>query len=186
MKYREYKHACRYFNNEFPCKFHKEEGVECDNCSFFSPVDKKIIILKLDAVGDILRTTFILPALKERYPSSHITWLTRENAAALFYNNKYVDEVLSYENTDCLLTLQTSKYDICINPDASPASARLTLLCNADKKIGFIWDEKGYVAATNDAAQTWYDMGLSDTLKKANKNTYQSIVANILNLDLTH
>ena len=51
----------------------------------------RILIIKLDAVGDVLRTTSLLHALKKQYPASHISWLTKENAKNIFKNNKFVD-----------------------------------------------------------------------------------------------
>ena len=52
----------------------------------------KILIIKLDATGDVLRTTSILPPLKLKYHDAHITWCTRNNSKELFKYNPYVDE----------------------------------------------------------------------------------------------
>jgi len=42
---------------------------------------------KVPSLGDVLRTTPILWAVKEKYPDSHITWLVTENAEALLKEN---------------------------------------------------------------------------------------------------
>jgi heptosyltransferase-2 len=39
------------------------------------------LIIKLDAMGDVLRTTALLPALVEAHPRASITWITRRNRA---------------------------------------------------------------------------------------------------------
>ena len=44
----------------------------------------RILIIKLEAVGDVLRTTCILHGLKEKYPKSEITWITCKSAVPLF------------------------------------------------------------------------------------------------------
>ena len=47
-----------------PCDPHKKDGVKCDSCPYYKPINFKILIIKLDAVGDVLRTTSILMPLK--------------------------------------------------------------------------------------------------------------------------
>ena len=110
---------CRHFRSDVPCKLHKEHGVHCDKCEHYDKIICKILIIKLDAPGDVLRTTCILQGLKETYPSSHITWLTRRESLSFFAHNPFVDLVLEY-GTDALVHIQTELYDIVINPDASP------------------------------------------------------------------
>ena len=65
---------CRFFYGDKPCIFNKTEGIVCDDCNYYSPIKMKILIVKLDAIGDVLRTTSILPPLKKEYPDSYITW----------------------------------------------------------------------------------------------------------------
>ena len=60
------KSDCIFFPGNKPCKPHKETGVTCENCNLYKPVGQKILIIKLDALGDVLRTTSILHALKEK------------------------------------------------------------------------------------------------------------------------
>ena len=38
------------------------------DCSYYDPVDKKILIIKLGAIGDVIRTTPLLHKLKATYP----------------------------------------------------------------------------------------------------------------------
>ena len=78
---------CRYFKGNLPCTFHKRQGIHCEDCPYYEKIAFKILIIKLDAVGDVLRTTCILQGLMEKYQDAHITWLTRKNAIELFKNN---------------------------------------------------------------------------------------------------
>jgi len=57
---------CAYFKGDRPCKFYKEDGVKCDECNHYKPIKNKILIIKLDAIGDVLRTTSILTPFKEK------------------------------------------------------------------------------------------------------------------------
>jgi len=63
---------CKNFPGDRPCIYHKEENIKCDNYNYYSPLDKKILIIKLEAIGDVLRTTSILPPLKNKYPDTQL------------------------------------------------------------------------------------------------------------------
>jgi heptosyltransferase-2 len=55
---------CRHFRGDVPCTPHKKDGVHCESCPFYDPVDKKILIIKLGAIGDVIRTTPLLHRLE--------------------------------------------------------------------------------------------------------------------------
>ena len=173
---------CKHFPGNKPCIPSKTEGKKCDDCNYYNPVDFKILIIKLDATGDVLRTTSILPALKREYPKSHITWLTKKNAKELFNNNPFVDELIIFEDNDIVPRLMVEKFDILIHPDASVVSASLASIVNAEIKKGFLLDAKGKVIPVNDDAVEWLEMGAFDDMKKKNQKTYQEIIHNIAGL----
>lgn len=172
---------CRHFRGDIPCKPHKEYRVHCDGCEYYDKIGFKILIIKLDAVGDVLRTTCILQGLKEKYPNSHITWLTRQESLPLFKNNELVDVVIDY-SAESFLQIQSEYYDLVINPDAAPKSARLAEPVKGDTKFGFGYHDRGYVYPFNKEAQRWFEMGLFDDVKKANTITYQQIILDMINL----
>ena len=71
---------CHYFCGDRPCLPHKNSGVHCENCAEYDPIKARILIIKLNAVGDVLRTAGIIPALKVKYPGAYITWITDPDA----------------------------------------------------------------------------------------------------------
>ncbi len=164
---------CKYFIGDRPCKFSKAEGVMCNDCGYYSPVKFKIIIIKLDALGDVLRTTSLLSALKKQHPDSFVTWVTMSDAKDVFKNNPNVDELLFYENTFTTHKILNEKFDLLIHPDASPTSAAMATTVNAKEKRGYVLNEMGKVVPANKEAETWLEMGVFDQLKKANSITYQ-------------
>jgi len=175
---------CAYFKGDRPCKFHKKEGVKCDECNYYKPIKNKILIIKLDAIGDVLRTTSILPPLRKKYPDAFITWCTRNNARQLFSNNDFVDEIITTEE-DALFRINAEEYDIVINLDTSKMSSSIAASAKGKNKIGFVLNKKGYVEATSNTAAKWLEMSAFDDLKKENKQTHQEIMYGILNLDTT-
>jgi len=174
---------CRYFKGDRPCDPHKETEVKCDDCTEYNQIKHKILIIKLDAVGDVLRTTSILKPLKQKYPDSYIEWCTRQNATALFNNNSLVDEVITVEE-DAFFRLQAEEFDIIINLDTSKLSSAIASNSRGKKKIGFVLNKKGYVEATSTEAQQWLEMSAFDDVKKANTKSHQQIMYEILGFDL--
>ena len=170
---------CRYFHGDKPCVYNKTEGIVCGDCKYYNPIKMKILIVKLDAIGDVLRTTSILPPLKKKHPDSFITWCTRKNSKQLFSNNKFVDEVIIVEDDACF-RIKTEKYDQVINLDTSKISSSIAAIANAEKKIGFVLNQKGFVEPTSDSANVWLEMSAFDNLKRANDESYQKIMYDIL------
>ncbi len=175
---------CIHFYGDRPCNFHKNDGRKCDDCDEYKPINFKILIIKLDAIGDVLRTTSILPPLRTKYPDAFITWCTKSNATQLFSNNNFVDEIITTEE-DALFRINAEEYDIVINLDTSKISSSIAASAKGKNKIGFVLNKKGYVEATSKAADKWLEMSAFDDLKKENKQTYQEIMYEILELDKT-
>lgn len=173
---------CIYFHGDKPCNFHKEDGRKCDNCTDYEPITYKILIIKLDAKGDVLRTTAVLPALRTKYPGSHITWCTRKNAVEIFNNNSLVNDVIIFED-DALFRINAEEYDLVINLDTSKVSSAIASTSKGKTKLGFILNTKGFVEPTNSSANYWLMMSAFDDVKRENKKSYQSIMYEILELN---
>jgi heptosyltransferase-2 len=172
---------CRHFLGDRPCSWHKQEGVHC-TCDHYEPVQERLLIIKLDAMGDVLRTTALLPALAAAHPQAAITWITRPEARPLLAHNPYLTEVIPY-GPDSTVHLLARRFDRVINLDASKTSAGLAALARAPRKDGFVLHENGHVLPTNAAARTWLELGVSDELKRANQRTYQDHMLAILGLE---
>jgi len=175
---REIAFDCKYFLGDRPCVWHKTSGVLC-TCDHYQKVEQRLLLVKLDAMGDVLRTTALLPALADAYPGLAITWITRKESRPLLERNPYIAEVFEY-GPDALLQLQTRTFDRVINLDAGKTSAALASMANAKQKDGFVLDTRGYVQATNPAARKWLEMGVFDDLKRLGARTYQDIMLEII------
>lgn len=172
---------CRHVRWDRPCAPHKSRGQTCDGCPDYSPTGKRIAIVKLDAMGDVLRTTCVLEGLEEKYRDPHITWITREESIPLLQHNPFIDRIVAY-GTEALAVLLTERFDLVFNPDASPASAALATLARAETRTGLFVSEAGRLLPTSEAAEGWMLMGMRDDLKKANRRTYQEILLDMLGL----
>ena len=81
------KSDCRHFPGDRPCRFNKESGQTCPDCTHYESQGARILVIKLAALGDVLRTTAILPGIKEQFPNSYVVWLTLENSVDLLKGN---------------------------------------------------------------------------------------------------
>ena len=173
---------CKYYLAYKPCKFHKEDFRMCENCYDFEQIGTRILIVKLDALGDVLRTTSILPVLKKKFPVSEITWITKKNAFPLLEGNSFINRKFAIES-NFVQYLLTETFDIGICLDADPQSASILTLANAKTKYGFVCNQDGKVIPANPAANDWWYMGINDILKKENRLTYQDHIYKICELD---
>jgi ADP-heptose:LPS heptosyltransferase len=173
---------CKYYLGNRPCKFHKLDKRLCNNCQDYKKYEKRILIIKLDALGDVLRTTCILPALLNKYPDTNITWITKSGAINLLKNNQYIDRILSVEDS-YLSYILNEEFDIGICLDAENESATILSLAKCKEKLGFIVNNSGQLLPVNIDAVKWYESGLNDDFKRKNRDTYQKIIYQICRLD---
>ena len=169
---------CRFFSGESPCVHHKEHGVKCNDCQYYSPVRERVLIIKMGAMGDVLRTTCILTGLKEKYPDSHITWVVEKGSGELLQNIDLIDRVLEF-SLETIVLLQAETFDLVLSLDSSAVSASLAEKINAKEKRGFGLNREGKVYPFNPEAEEWFRMGIFDDLKRKNKKTYQEIICGI-------
>jgi ADP-heptose:LPS heptosyltransferase len=174
---------CRHFRGDRPCLYHKRYGSYCEDCEYYSPVGKRILIIKLAAVGDVLRSTGLLEAMKKKCPDSHITWITEPAAFPLFENNGLVDTLLEARSCFTLLTLNANRYDVLFSLETNQEGTMLASQASAEEKYGYVYSRKGRIFPLSKAAEYWYMMGVSDEIKKANRRTYQQIMFEICGLD---
>jgi ADP-heptose:LPS heptosyltransferase len=152
---------CRHFHGYKPCF----PGKDClEECAEPSPRGHEILIINLEAMGNVLVTTSMLPALKRKYPVSTITWITLKNAYRLLENNPLVDEVLVWE-PEAWLKLGARKFDLAMNIDKAKNSCAFIMSVNAAKKVGYGLNPRGVIVPMNREAEYNYRLGLSDHLK---------------------
>lgn len=115
-------------------------------------MDTKILVIKLgysetldaeigrvSSLGDVLRTTPMLWALKEKYPQSNISWLVDKDAEVLLYGNKLVDRILIW-NEFVPFQLMKERFDVLINLEKIPGICALSDMVDAWVKYGFRFD----------------------------------------------
>lgn len=172
---------CRYFLGDRPCRFHKAEGIKCADCDRYSGPRSRILLIKLGAMGDVLRTTSILPPLRKQYRDSHLTWLTAKESLGLLENNPLLDSLMVCGG-ESLARLQVETFDLVINPEAAKDSAALATVAKGEEKKGFGLTPQGFVYPFNPEAEEIFLMGLFDDVKQRNHKTYEQLVCQLVGL----
>lgn len=174
---------CRHVRWDRPCTPHKRRDKVCGTCDEYDPIRHRVLVVKLAATGDVLRTTAFLPAIHAAWPQARVTWVTRRSAVGLFDGNPLVDEVLATDDATTAARLATEDFDVVLCPDADPDAAVLAAMARGRERRGYVRSSEGRVVALGPGAAAWLAMGLSDSRKRANTKTYQSLVAAVLELD---
>jgi len=168
-----YRFDCKKFNGYKPCEPYKL----CENCTDVEPQGFRILIINLDALGDVLMTTALLPAIKEKYPISTIRWITIPLAKPLLENNPLIDEIIPYSQ-ESLFWLQHLEFDLVISCDRDRKSTSIANAVSSHEKRGFGLGSEGVVIPMNPELEYAYHLGVDDELKfKQNKLTGQQILA---------
>ncbi|MFH1338766.1 MAG: glycosyltransferase family 9 protein [Candidatus Omnitrophota bacterium] len=164
---------CRYFRGDRPCSY----NTSCSACPDYQPQGKKILIIKLAATGDVLRTTPVLRGIKRKYPRSFITWITEREAVDLLKDNNYIDRLLVYGLPD-VERLKVERFDVLICLDKEIEAIVLANQVKAKKKFGFGFDPRtGNAVPFNRESGYAWELGLSDELKfKKNEKSYPQII----------
>ena len=164
---------CRFFKGDVPCQPHKDEGVHCEDCIYYSPVREKILIIKLGAMGDVIRTTPLVTKLRDVYPQAEISWLT--NYPEVIPTD--VDRIYQMGVPDTL-TLLANEFDILFNLDKDPSACSLSLLVKAKVKKGFTLQD-GKCAPIDRAAYHKWLTGIFDDVNRKNTMSYMEEIFEI-------
>lgn len=167
MEFTEVRRDCKHFKGHLPCGPNKQDGSICATCNHYSQIQKRILIIKLGALGDVIRTTPLLELFRRKFPDSHITWLT-QSPEILPKNG--IDVIYPLSGTS-LFILENSLFDIAVNLDKDPEACILMSKLEAVQKYGFTWENHA-VAPCTQAAEHKLLTGFFDQLSKNNTKSY--------------
>jgi heptosyltransferase-2 len=106
----------------------------------------KILVIQKKRIGDVLTSTIIFEAIKEKYPSSELHYLIYPNAVDVVTNNPFIDKIIILDNKarkskiafiHFLFSIKKEKYDIVIDAYGKPNSVLIGWFSGAKKTITF-------------------------------------------------
>ncbi|MBN1327014.1 MAG: glycosyltransferase family 9 protein, partial [Candidatus Cloacimonetes bacterium] len=97
---------------------------------------KKILILRLSSIGDIVLTQPVTAVLREQFPDAEIDYLTKPAYLKVVQAFGTIDSIYLWENkTELLHNLRQRKYDLIIDLHAKLNTVLLSMILPARKKI---------------------------------------------------
>jgi hypothetical protein len=135
----------------------------------------KTLILKLNATGDVVRTTTLLRRLR-----GEVTWVTAATNVALLTGIADNVRCIAWEDREQAVG---AGYDLVISLEDEPDAAVFLAALKYQDLCGAYLDTNGSMAYT-DNARVWFDLSLisrygraeADRLKLQNRSTYQDLV----------
>lgn len=167
-----WKTDCRFFVGDRPCVFRRE----CEGCDRYSRMGRRVLVLKIGALGDVLRTTPILDPLTRGPDPVHVTWVVGRSARPLLGGHPRIDRLLvpGHETSE---RLGVERFDLVLSLDKDPYPTSLATRVTAAERRGFGRDGRGSLVPLHESAQYAYDLGLSDRRKFfQNDRTYQDMI----------
>ncbi|MBI2118052.1 MAG: glycosyltransferase family 9 protein [Elusimicrobia bacterium] len=101
---------------------------------------KKILIIQLRRIGDVVFTLPVLDLLKRNFPNAQIDFLVEPPADELTQLNPNIHETLVYHKKEAwrwIFKIRKNKYDCVLDFHANGRSLLLTFFSGAPLKIGF-------------------------------------------------
>lgn len=177
LKLSDIKFDCRHFRGHIPCKPNKQYGVICTDCSYYDKTEQRILIIKLGAAGDVIRTTPLLFPLKKQFPNSKIFWLTNSPELVPVNSSPKADEVLKY-NLQNVSFIFATEFDLVINLDKDYEAISIMNNVSAKEKKGFTIKD-GSCYPIGKSAEEKFFTGIFDQVSKENTKNYMQEIFEI-------
>jgi heptosyltransferase-2 len=163
---------CRHYRGDKPCTHNRA----CEGCGHYSAFSHRIAIIKIGALGDVIRTLAILPELRRQFPDAQITWITSPAAAAFMQHHADINRIVTFDALSAI-SLTHERFDLLISLDKEPQPCGLAMSMNAAIKLGVGLSPVGTPFPLNAEARHYFALGLVDDLKfKQNTKSYQHLL----------
>lgn len=115
-------------------------------------IPKRILVIKLRAIGDVVMATPVLENLRSAFPSSAIDFLTEKFCAPIVKGHPAINEVIELDrkhlrmlpfgkriaaNLVLLRDLRRRRYDLVFDLFGNPRTAIMSLATGAPQRVGF-------------------------------------------------
>lgn len=131
--------------------------IGCEWCNLSIMDEKKILVLRLSAVGDVIRTLPAVKAIRKNFPSASITWILEESSKTFIESQPEIDEVILFprrrwsegirsprdwrrtigEVRDFIQSLRRKRFDVTLDFHGILKSGLLAFLSGSPRRVGF-------------------------------------------------
>lgn len=170
---------CRHYLGDRPCRFERA----CAQCPHYEPMGPRVLVIKLGALGDVMRTGCILPGLSQLWHEPpYVTWLTSHAARPLVERMPGVHRVLTFDPPS-LARLEVEYFNLVVSLDKEPPPCAAAMIAKTDRRIGIGLSRYGNVYPLNEECDYYFSLGLDNEEKfHRNQRSYPELVYEALGL----
>lgn len=115
---------------------------------------KRILIINLAFIGDVLLATPVARALRQAYPDAGVDMMVIPLAAGIARGNPYVDEVIEYDKRGrhkkiselfkLIAAIRARRYDLAVTTNFAPRGAMLAWASGIPRRVGYDAQHAGW------------------------------------------
>jgi lipopolysaccharide heptosyltransferase II len=111
---------------------------------------KKILIIKLRGIGDVVLSTIVIDNLRKDFPNAHVDYLVEKPSEPGLLGLKEINNVLLFERNSfwkkvsLIFQIRKIKYDLVLDFFSNPSTALITYLSGAKYRVGFPYRGRKY------------------------------------------
>ena len=166
---------CMYYLGDRPCRPHVEADHRC-TCIHFQPTQRRGIIIKLGAAGDVLRSTPLLRALDPVKTGTKILWVTHSPELLPIDACEAV-----HPSAATLARIAQGTWDFCWNLDKDPEACAIAASTKAAEYRGYtLRDDVPY--PVDKAAWHKFATGIDNPYSRDNRQSYVEEIFDITGL----
>lgn len=170
---------CRHYLGDRPCRFARL----CEGCPHYEPMGPRVLIIKLGALGDVVRTAALLPALAAWPEPPYVTWLTSPAALPLVQRMPGVHRALPF-TAETLAHLELEHFDTVLSLDKEPAPCAVAMRVKAESRLGMGLSRYGTVYPLNENCDYYFQLGLDNEEKfHRNQRSYPALLFEALGME---
>jgi heptosyltransferase III len=114
---------------------------------------RRILVIKLRAIGDVVLSTIVLRNLRAAFPGARIDFLTEKASAPVVQGNPDVDSTLVFDRENMsgvrlIHAVRSARYDLVLDLFGNPRTALATRLSGARHRVGFRFRGRTYAYST--------------------------------------
>lgn len=107
-------------------------------------IGRRILIVLLGAIGDVVRALPLLGCLRQAYPQAHIAWAVEPASLPILEGHRWVDELIIYDRSRApwsfvpfLWKVRAGNFDLVLDLQRHLKSGLVSLLSGARERLGF-------------------------------------------------
>jgi ADP-heptose:LPS heptosyltransferase len=166
---------CVHYLGDRPCRPHVEAGHRC-TCIHFQPTNRRGVIIKLGAAGDVLRSTPLLRALDPINTGTKILWVTH-------FPDLLPTPICeaAHPTAATLARIARGTWDFCWNLDKDPDACAIAASTKATEYRGYTL-RNGVPFPVDKAAWHKFATGIDNPYSRRNRQSYVEEIFDITGL----